>query len=453
MDPTSLPRMGAIRIDAAVLGFTLAVSALTAIVFGIVPALRAARQDLNRTLRASTSLSPTAMQLRLRHALVMGEIALALVLLIGAGLMMRSFVRLQQVKPGFEHERALTFRVALPRAARPTPEGRRAFIDDMERRLRAIPGVTTVGFTSQLPLTGSGSLQPYAYDESTARNWESATADRRIVSPDYFRAMGTRLLAGRVFDPHDTGGQALVVIDDTLAAKAWPRRPAVGQRLQINPTGSDGDLYAEVIGVVEHMRVLDLTQAVRPEIWVPMLGVGGTFYVVVRTDRDPASLVLPVRDLMTDLDPQVAVDRLLPMSAYVADGLSQARLSLALMTAFGGAALVLAVVGVYGVISYSVGQRTREIGIRMALGARPGRVRNAILVQGLRLVVPSLCLGAAGAWLLSHFISGLLYETDAADPLTFAVTVALLLLVASMGCYLPARRATAVNPLVALRTD
>ena len=422
MDPTSLPRLAAIRIDAAVLGFTLAVSALTAIVFGIVPALRAARQDLNRTLRASTSLSPTAVQLRLRNALVMGEVALALVLLIGAGLMMRSFVRLQQVKPGFEHERSLTFRVAFPRAARPTPEARRAFVDDMERRLRAISGVTAVGFTSQLPLTGSGALQPYAYDETTARNWESATADRRIVSPDYFRAMGTRLLAGRVFDSHDTSGRALVVIDDTLAAKAWPGQPAVGQRLQVNPAGSDDNLYAEVIGVVEHMRILDLTQSVRPEIWTPMLGVAGTFYAVVRTDRDPASLVSPVRELMTGLDSRIAVDRLLPMSSYVADGLGQARLSLALMTAFGVAALVLAVVGVYGVISYSVGQRTREIGIRMALGARPGRVRNAILLQGLRLVVPSLCLGAAGAWVLSHFISGLLYETDAADPVTFAVT-------------------------------
>jgi putative ABC transport system permease protein len=453
MDPTSLPRMAAISIDAAVLGFTLATSAVTAIVFGIVPAIRAARQDLNRTLRASRSLSPTVLQVRLRNALVMGEVALALVLLIGAGLMMRSFVRLQQVKPGFDFERTLTFRVALPRAARPTPEARRAFVDDMERRLRALSGVTSVGFTSQLPLTGSGSLQPYAYDESTARNWESATADRRIVSPDYFRAMGTRVLSGRVFDSHATSGRTLVVIDDTLAARAWPGQSAVGQRLQVGPTGSEGDLYAEVIGVVEHMRVLDLTQAVRPEIWAPMLGVAGTFYTVVRTDRDPASLVSPVRDLMAQLDPQVAVDRLLPMSSYVADGLGQARLSLALMTAFGVAALVLAVVGVYGVISYSVGQRTREIGIRMALGARPGRVRNAILFEGARLVVPSLCLGAAGAWLLSHFISGLLYETDAADPLTFAVTVALLLLVALMGCYLPARRATAVSPLVALRSD
>lgn len=201
------------------------------------------------------------------------------------------------------------------------------------------------------------------------------------------------------------------------------------------------------------MRILDLTQAVRPQIWTPMLGLGGTFYTVLRTDRDPAALVSTVREEMSALDSQVAVDRLVPMSTYVADGLSQARLSLALMSAFGVAALVLAVVGVYGVISYSVGQRTREIGIRMALGARPGRVRNAILVQGLRLIVPSLCVGAAAAWVLSHFISGLLYETDATDPLTFAATVALLLLVASIGCYLPARRATTVSPLVALRTD
>ena len=451
MDPGNLPRMSDVRIDAAVLAFTLAVSGLTAIAFGIVPAFRAARQDLNRTLRASTSLSPTALQLRLRNALVMGEIALALVLLVGAGLMMRSFVRLQQVQPGFEHERVLTFRTAMPRAGRPTPEARRAFVEEMKSRLEAISGVTSVGFTSQLPLTGSGALQPYAYDEATARNWESATSDRRTVSPDYFRAMGTRVLAGRVFDAHDRDART-IVIDETLAARAWPGQPAVGKRLQVNPTGSDGNLYAEVIGVVEHMRILDLTTAVRPQIWTPF-GPGLTFYAVVRTDRDPSALASAVRSVMAELDPEVAVDRVLPMSGYVADGLGQARLSLALMTAFGVAALVLAVVGVYGVISYSVGQRTREIGIRMALGARPGRVRNAILVQGLRLIVPSLCAGAAAAWGLSYFIRGLLFETDAADPLTFGGMVALLLVVGLAGCYLPARRATAVSPLVALRTD
>ena len=190
-------------------------------------------------------------------------------------------------------------------------------------------------------------------------------------------------------------------------------RPVRGrQRLQINPTGSDGNLYAEVIGVVEHMRILDLTQAVRPQIWTPMSGPA-VDVLRGRADRPRPGVARLDRSesVMAELDPEVAVDRVLPMSAYVADGLGQARLSLALMTAFGVAALVLAVVGVYGVISYSVGQRTREIGIRMALGARPGRVRNAILVQGLRLIVPSLCTGAGAAWVLSHFIRGSLFQT------------------------------------------
>ena len=453
MDPANLPRMSAIRIDATVLAFALAVTAVTAIVFGIVPALRAARHDLNRTLRASTSLSPTVIQLRLRNALVVAEVALALVLLIGAGLMMRSFARLQQVQPGFEYERVLTFRVALPRAVRPSPESRRAFLNDLDRGLRGLAGVTSVGFTSQLPLTGSGALQPYAYNEETARNWESETSDRRNVSPDYFKAMGTRVLSGRVFDAHDTDPRARIVIDETLAAKVWPGQPAVGKRLQLVPAGSPGDLYAEVIGVVEHMRILDLTHAVRPQIWTPAGGVGGTFYTVVRTDGDPASLAPDVRNLVAHIDANAALDRVLPMSSYVSDGLGQARLSLALMTGFGAVALVLAVVGVYGVISYSVGQRTREIGIRMALGARPGRVRTSILVQGLRLILPSLAIGSVGAWILSHFIGGLLFETDAADPLTFAATALLLLAVALAGCYVPARRATTVSPLTALRAD
>jgi putative ABC transport system permease protein len=454
IDPANLPRMEAIRIDATVLGFTLLVSLVTALLFGLVPALRVARQDLNRTLRASASLSPTRVQLKVRNALVIGEVALALVLLIGAGLMTRSFVRLQQVQPGFEQQRALTFRVGLPLASRPRPEARLAFLHELQARLEDIPGVTYVGFTPQLPLTGSGALQPYAYDEATARNWESATSDRRPVSPDYFRAMGTRLLEGRVFDEHDRSPRAAIVIDETLAARVWPGQSAVGKRLQIQPNGTEGDLYAEVIGVVEHMRILDLTRAVRPQIWVPMLaGVGGSFYAVVRTDGDPASLASQVRLAMQTLDPEMAIDRLRPMSAYVADGLAQARLSLTLMLAFGGVALVLAVVGVYSVVSYSVGQRTREIGIRMALGENPRRVRNAILAQGLRLIVPSLAIGAGVAWVLSHSISTLLFQTNASDPVTFGATVLLLLTAGLAGCYIPARRATAVSPLAAIRTE
>jgi predicted permease len=454
MDPANLPRMDAIRIDLVVLAFTVSVTVLTALLFGLVPAIRAGKQDLNRTLRAGVSLSPTRVQLKLRNALVIGEVALALVLLVGAGLMMRSFVRLQQVRPGFDHERALTLRVGLPVASRPRPEARLAFLLELESRLRGIPGVTHVGFTPQLPLTGSGALQPYAYDEATARNWESATSDRRPVSPEYFAAMGTRLLDGRVFDRHDRSARSTIVIDDTLASRVWPGQSPVGKRLQIQPNGSEGDLYAEVIGVVEHMRILDLTRAVRPQIWVPMLaGVGVSFYAVVRTDGDPASLASQVGQAARALDSDVAVDRLRPMSAYVASGRAQARLSLALMAAFGAVALLLAVVGVYGVISYSVGQRTREIGIRMALGESPARVRNAILAQGLKLIAPSLVIGTIAASIFSHFIATLLYQTDASDPLTFGVTIAILLTVGIAGCYIPARRATAVSPLVAIRSD
>jgi predicted permease len=341
----------------------------------------------------------------------------------------------------------------MPFGARRDREVRLAFMAELERGLKSLPGVTNVGFTQQIPLTGSGPLQPYAYDEATARNWESETSDRRIVSTDYFRAMGTRLLAGRFFDEHDRAPIGRIIIDETLAAKVWPGESAIGKRLQVQPAGSIGDLHAEVIGVVEHMRILDLTRAVRPQMWTPMLGVPGLFYVVARTDGDPAALSSEVRTLMRRLEPDAAVDRLRPMSAYVADGLGQARLSLALMTAFGCAALALAVVGIYGVISYSVGQRTREIGIRMALGARPDRVRNAILAEGLKLIVPSLAIGSAAAWLLSQLIAGLLYQTDAGDPMTFAVTVAILLAVGLAGCYIPARRATMVSPIAAIRAE
>jgi predicted permease len=368
--------------------------------------------------------------------------------------MMRSFVRLQQVEPGFEHERTLTLRVGMPFAVRPRGEQRLAFLQEIETRLKSIPGVTHVGFTPQLPLTGSGALQPYAYNEETARNWESETSDRRPVSPDYFAAMGTRVLDGRVFDYHDRSSRAAIVIDETLASRVWPGESAVGKRLQIVPNGGEGDLYAEVIGVVEHMRILDLTRAVRPQMWTPMFaGIGSSYYAVIRTDADPRALSRPVLEALRTADPNLTIDRLRPMADYVADGMAQARLSLVLMIAFAAVAGVLAVVGVYSVTSYSVGLRTREIGIRIALGEKPSRVRNAVMLEGLKLIVPSLAVGSFAAWLLSQLMTPLLYQTRAADAPTFVATIALLLVAGLAGCYVPARRATTVSPLVAIRTD
>ena len=452
MSPANLPRVDAIRIDPGVLLFALGATLATAVVFGLVPALRAAGVDVNRTLRAGTNPSASKAQVRMRSVLMVAEVALTLVLLIGAGLMVRSFVALQQVRPGFDPASVLSFRVSLPVAKYSRFEMRAEFIRRMEEEIRRLAGVTHVGFTSQLPLTGSGALSPFAYDEATASSWESATADGRGASPDYFRALGTRLLAGRFFEDRDRGAN-VIIIDETLAARAWPGENAVGKRLQTQPTGSP-NRFSEVIGVIEHIRSQDLARAVRPQIFRPLIGFGGTQpFVVVRTTVDPASLIPVVRQLIASMDPDAPVDRAQPMTAYVNDALAQSRLTLVLMAGFGIVALIMAAVGIYGVISYSVSQRTKEIGIRMALGQEARQIRNLVVGQGLRLVAISLLIGLAAAYALSVTVSGLLYGVNPRDPLTFGGMAAFLLAVALLGCLIPARRATAVNPLAALKAE
>ena len=452
MSPANLPRVDAIRIDPGVLLFALGATLATAVVFGLVPALRAAGVDVNRTLRAGTNPSASKAQVHMRSVLMVAEVALTLVLLIGAGLMVRSFVALQQVRPGFDPASVLSFRVSLPVAKYSRFEMRAEFIRRMEEEIRRLAGVTHVGFTSQLPLTGSGALSPFAYDEATARSWESATADGRGASPDYFRALGTRLLAGRFFEDRDRGAN-VIIIDETLAARAWPGENAVGKRLQTQPTGSP-NRFSEVIGVIEHIRSQDLARAVRPQIFRPLVGFGGTQpFVVVRTTVDPASLIPVVRQLIASMDPDAPVDRAQPMTAYVNDALAQSRLTLVLMAGFGIVALIMAAVGIYGVISYSVSQRTKEIGIRMALGQEARQIRNLVVGQGLRLVAISLLIGLAAAYALSVTVSGLLYGVNPRDPLTFGGMAAFLLAVALLGCLIPARRATAVNPLAALKAE
>ena len=449
LNPANLPKLEAVQIDGTALLFAAGASLLTAVIFGLVPALRAAGINLNRTLRATGSASQA--QVRLRRLLMVGEMALALVLLIGAGLMVRSFVALQQVRPGFDPYGVHTFRTAFPTVKYPNGASRLAFLKQMEEQLRAIPGVTDVGFTTQLPLTGSGAMFPFAYNEATARNWESETSDGRFVSPDYFRALGTRLLAGRFFDAHDQPQHNRIIIDETLAAKAWPGENAVGKRLQVGPNGAPNN-FAEVIGVVEHVRLHDVSRAVRPQVY-RVFGAGGRPGVVIRASVNPVVISRQVEAVMKRLDPDLPLDRLQPMSVYVSDALAQTRLNLLVMSFFGGTALLLSCVGIYGLFSYSVSLRTREIGIRMALGQGAHSVRNEVLIEGLRMAAVSAAIGLVAAVLLTRSVSALLYGVKAADPATFASMAALLIVVALAGCYVPARRATRVNPIVALKTD
>jgi putative ABC transport system permease protein len=454
LHPASLPRLAEVDIDRAVFGFTLLVSVMTTLLFGLVPALRASGVDPQAQLQGGSRSGLGPERRRIRGMLIVGEVALSVVLLVGAGLLVRSFLALQQVKPGYDASDVLTFQLSMPSSKYAKGKDRRAFLRLLDEQLRAVPGVREVGAVSQLPLTGSGPLSPFAYNEETAKNFESVTADGRNVSPTYFQAMDTRLLAGRTFSSLDSvGGQPVIIIDETLARLAWPGQTAVGKQLQVAPTGTP-NAFAEVVGVVEHMRMHDLARDGLPQIYSSVgQGTPSTMAFVVETSLDPSSLTRSVRQLVAALDKDLAVDHLAPMEAYLTEGRAQARFSLVLMSVLGAIALLLAAIGIFGVISYSVTQRTREFGIRLALGEDPGHTRRTVIVGGMRLVLLSLALGLAGSFLTSRLISGLLYGVTPADPLTFAGIAVLLGLVALFACYLPARRATRIDPASALRSE
>jgi putative ABC transport system permease protein len=454
LHPSNLPRLAEVAVDGRVLAFTALTCATTTLLFGLAPALQAAGRDPQRTLQGGGRAGTGASRHRIRALLILGEVGLSVVLLVGAGLLVRSFIALQDVRPGFDADDVLTFELALPASRYPNAGARRSFLRELERRLGELPGVKRVGFTGKLPLTGSGPLSPYAYDEATARNWESVTADGRPVSPDYFRAMNTPLLAGRPFSWEDAvGTPPVIIIDETLARQAWPGRSAVGRQLQLGPTG-EADNMAEVVGVVEHERMLDLSRVVRPLIFYPMgQQLPAVVDVVLETGVAPAGVSGPATALVHEMDKDLAVTRIAPMSRYVSDGLAQARFNLLLMSTLGALALLLAAVGIFGVIAYTVTQRTREFGIRLALGEDPRRTRRDVIVRGMRLVGPSILLGLGGSLVLSRFLGSLLYQTSPRDPLTLAGIAVLLTGVALAACYLPARRATAVDPAIALRSE
>ncbi|HEX6107185.1 MAG TPA: ABC transporter permease [Gemmatimonadales bacterium] len=452
--PANLPRLADIRVDATVLGFALLVSLATVVVFALVPALRAAGADPHGALQHGTRGTGGRERQRIRDVLIVAEVALSVVLLVGAGLLMRSFLALQGVRPGFEANDVLTFQLALPAARYPSDTAQLAFYQRLDERLRALPGVRTVAQVSKLPLTGSGTLQPFAFDEETARNWESVTADERVVSPGFFDAVDAGLVAGRAFTDRDAAGAPRVaMVDETLARLAWPGENPVGKRLQVEPTGSE-EPFVEIVGVVEHLRMNDLSRQTLPQIYWPLgQSAPSSVAYVIEAATEPAALGAAVRQAVAELDRDLPVSRLAPMTDYVSANAAQRRFSLILMAALGGIALLLAAVGVFGVISYSVSQRTREFGIRLALGEDPGHTRRSVVLGGMRVVALAIGLGLAAALAGGRYIAGLLYGVRAADPLTFGAIAVLLALVAMLACYLPARRATRVDPALALRGE
>lgn len=450
---SDLPRLDVVSVDTTALVVVAALTVLTALLFGMAPALSAARTDAASSLQEGGRTGESRRQRRARHLLVLAEVALSVMLLIGTGLMLRSFAALQDVRPGFRPEGVLTFRMVLPRTPEYDEERRRVFFDELPGRLAALPGVISVSGMSQLPLTGSGPLQPFAYDEETAQNWESVTADQRVVLPDFLGTLGVELLAGRGFTAEDRpDGRPVILIDETLAAMAWPGQDAVGRQLQIGAEGPDR--LAEVVGVVRHLRLHDLAEPRLPQIYWPYAQAAWrNIVMMLRVEGDPASLAGPVRAQVAAIDPELPVQQVRTLDSVVADALGETRFNLVLMLAFGGMALLLVAVGLYGVISYTVQQRRREIGLRMALGETPGDVRRRTVGYGVGLVALSCALGLIGAFALSRLIAGSLYGVRATDPLTYAAVPLLLISVAALATWLPARRATRIDPAETLRSE
>ncbi|HYN85401.1 MAG TPA: ABC transporter permease [Pyrinomonadaceae bacterium] len=455
--PVDFPLAQSIGVDLRVLGFTLLVSLLTGVVFGLAPALQSTKADVNESLKeGARGASGGARRSRVRSLLIVSEVALSLVLLIGAGLLFRSFLRLQAVELGFRPQSVLTFRL--------TPSGENfredrqytAFYEQVAERVRALPGVESVGLINTLPLVKgpTAGFRVEGRPPLTRDKW--AMVNFRSVSPDYFQAAGVPVVKGRAFDARDdASAPRVILVNQSVARRDFPGEEPVGKRINFGATNPDGQpAWFEIVGVVADVRSLGLGEEPTPEIYTSYLQdpfAGMSF--VVRSSVEPGGLVAGVREAVRQIDKAQPVSEVREMEQLVTEAAAQPRLNSLLLGLFAGLALLLAAAGIYGVMSYSVSQRTHEIGLRMALGAQKRDVLRLVVGQCIRFTLIGLALGLTCAFALTRVMATLLYGVDPTDPPTFAAGAALLMLVAVLSCYLPARRATKVDPLVALRYE
>jgi putative ABC transport system permease protein len=455
LDPDGIPRAQEIGLDNRVLLFTLLVSLGTGLLFGLVPALSAAGRQLAESLKEGGRAMAGGVRGRLvRNGLVLGQMALTLVLLVGAGLLIQSFARLQAVDPGFRPEGVLTARVALPRAEYAEPARQIAFHQQLLEKVRALPGVRNAGTVFPLPLGGNMVLSFAVEGRPAPPPSEVPNTHVRGVSPGYFQTMGIAVRQGRTFTEQDVQGSLpVVVVNENMAKKIWPGESPLGKRINFGDPAVPGD-WMTVVGVVAPVRHMALDEDPGSEVYWPQYQQPfADASLVLRTDQDPASQANAIRQAVRSLDPNLPVDQIRTMEELVASSLSQSRFKMVLLSLFAGLALVLAAVGVYGVVSYTVAQRTHEIGIRMALGAERRNVLRLVVRQGMVVVLIGVALGVALAFGASRYLAGQVYGVSAKDPLTFLAVPLVLIAVALLANYLPARRATQVDPLVALRQE
>jgi len=450
----SLPFLKTLRIDTGILTFSFLLSLVTGLVFGLAPAVQASRLALNEVLKEGGRNSAGGAGNKLRSAFVITEIALAVVLLVGAGLMLKSLMRLLQTSPGFNPENVLTMTVVLPRTKYTEDNRQIQFMDQLKERVQAIPGVTAVGMVNILPLQGGNTTRVNVEGDPIPPAGQEIEANIRDVNETYFQTLGVPILAGRMFDERDKAGNpSVVIIGKTMADKIFGSRDPIGRRLVYSGINAPPE---QIVGVVGDLRITGLDEAPKPIIYYPYRqDPSPATNLVVRTTAEPNAMVATIREQVRALEPEVALFNSRAMDQLISDSPAAAmrRFPAVLTSVFGALALLLSSIGIYGVVSYSVSQQTRHIGVRMALGAQTSDILKMVLKQGVLLALVGVAVGALAALGLMRLLRSLLFEVQTYDVVTFVVAGVVLFAVALLACYLPARRATKVDPLEALRYE
>ena len=447
----SIPRVADVSIDGSVLGFTLVASLLTGVIFGLVPAWQASRAGAGSALKEGGRSSVGSGGKWMRSALLVAEVALSLVLLVGAALLLRSFSKLTNVNPGFNPQGVLAFQVSLPAASYADDGKVLQYYDRLLERLAATPSVTSAAAVQSLPIRGSYVLSVVIHGQPTPAPGEEPSANYRAITPDYFATMGIPVLRGRAFTRQDaTTGARVTIVDEAFARRHYPGEEAIGRRIDIG-NGTDN---AEIIGIVGNVNYTGLDALPTPTMYMSTAQDSfNTLWVMARTEGDPNALSGTVRQIVRDLDGRLPAYSMTPLAEVVSESVAQQRFSMLLILLFGGVALFLSAVGLYGVVAYTVSLRTREIGLRMAVGASPSDVLRMIVGGGMKLALLGVALGVGGALALSQLVKAMLFEVEPSDPASYAATAALLLVVAALACYIPARRAMRVDPMVTLQQE